>query len=117
MSYRPKESYEMKTAAKIYKSKKEYINGVPKITYIPINDPIIMCNFKTYGGTETQKNDLLVVIDTAKVVTWFRPDITSDCIIEILQTGKFYQIKNEPENLEMKNQFLLFSVERINPNV
>lgn len=117
MAYRPSEINDLKTPIKIYKRKKEYINGSPKITNVPIIDPIVMCNFKTYGGTEKLANDLLVIYDTAKITTWFRPDITSDCIIEVLETRKFYEIKNEPENFGMRNQYMQFTVERINPNV
>ena len=112
--YRPNEIDDLKIPAKVYKRTKEYVSGVPKITNVPIKDPIIMCNFKTYGGTEKTANDVLVIYDTAKVTTWFRPDITSDCIIEI--NGKFYEIKNEPENFGLRNKYMQFTVERINPN-
>lgn len=117
MSYMPNEIKQLNVPIKVYRKEKKYISGVPKTELIPINDPIIMCNFKTYGGTEKQANDVLVIYDTAKVTTWFRPDITSDCVIEVLDNGKKYEIKNEPENFELRNQYMQFIVERINPNV
>ena len=117
MSYRPSEIDDLKIPIKVYKREKTYISGMQKTTNIPINDPIVLCNFKTYGGTEKQANNILVIYDTAKVTTWYRPDITSDCVIEVLSTGKFYEIKNEPENFGLRNQYMQFTVERINPNV
>lgn len=115
--YRPKEIDNLDVAIKVYKKKKEYVSGSPKVTHEPIKDPIVMCNFKTYGGTEKTANDLFVIYDTAIVTTWFRPDITSDCIIEVLQNGKKYEVKNDPENFGLRNQYMQFKVERINPNV
>lgn len=116
MAYRPSEIDDLKVLIKVYRRKKTYISGVAKFENVPIDDPIVMCNFKTYGGTEKLANDILTIYDTAKVTTWYRPDITSDCVIEVLDTGKFYEIKNEPENFGLRNQYVQFTVERLNPN-
>ena len=67
-----------------------------------------MCSFKTYGGTETTSNDVLMVIDTAKIETWYRPDITSASQIRL--GSKVYEVMGEPENIEQRNQFLQFKV-------
>lgn len=114
--YRPTQIDTLDVAIKVYKKKKEYISGSPQVTFIPIKDPTVMCNFKSYGGTETMKNNILAILDTATITTWYRPDITSDCIIEVLQNGKRYEIKNEPENFGLRNQYMQFKVERLNPN-
>lgn len=72
------------------------------------------CSFKTYGGShrsqEKEANDIIAIEDTANVETWFRPDIKSECRIKVLQTGKVYDIINEPENIDMRNQFCKFLV-------
>ena len=72
----------------------------------------IFASFKTYGGTDTTVDGVYSVVDTASVETWFRPDITSDCVIVLPATGAKYQIIGEPENINMRNQFLTFRVER-----
>lgn len=69
-------------------------------------------SFKTYLGTERDKNGIWSVEDTAKIKTWFRPDITSECKIGVLQTGAIYDVFGEPENIAMRNQFLEFRVRR-----
>lgn len=76
----------------------------------PIN--LFFGSFKSYGGTERDIDGLFVIEDTAHVETWYRPDITSDCRIGIIETGAIYEVWSEPENIEMKNQFIKFKVRR-----
>lgn len=79
---------------------------------------LIYGSFKTYGGTESQDNGVYFVIDTANIETWFRPDIKSDCRICLAeQSNKFYEIIGEPENINMRNQFMKFRVQAIKGGV
>lgn len=73
----------------------------------------IFGTFRTYGGTEMAVDGIYSISDTAEVETWYRPDINSDCIIALADTGAKYQILNEPENIYRRNQFLKFKVKRI----
>lgn len=96
----------------------ETIKGVPKKTYPkPTDDMIIFVSFKTYGGTENVVNDIYSVIDTANIETWYRPDIKSDCRIMRTVDSASYEIINEPENIEMRNQYLKFKVRRVKDGV
>lgn len=88
------------------------IKGVPKKTY-PENGDLIWCSFKTYGGTEREVNEAYSIEDTAKIETWYRPDIKSDCRIMLAESGATYEILNEPENIDMRNQYCTFKVRRI----
>lgn len=72
----------------------------------------IFCNFKTYGGSETVNNNIIVVMDTAEVVTWYDPRIVSACRLE-LENGAQYDILGEPENIDRANIFLKFKVQRV----
>lgn len=92
----------------IYTQKK----GVP-IKSFPTEGIRLNCSFKTYGGTETTNNDLYSIIDTANIETWYRPDITSECRIKVVQTGVVYEIINVPENINMRNQFVKFKVKAV----
>ena len=76
------------------------------------NGITIFGTFKTYGGTERIVDGVYSIVDTAEVETWYRPDITSDCIIALANTGAMYEIMNEPENIYQRNQFLKFKVRR-----
>lgn len=69
-------------------------------------------SFKTYGGTETTIDGIYSITDTAEIETWYRPDITSECLIALV-TGEKYEIMNTPENINQRNQFLKFKVKRV----
>lgn len=91
--------------------------GVTTATYPnPDNvskEKLFFGSFKTYGGTEKIVNGIYTVEDTANIVTWFRPDIKSDCRIALGNTNVIYEILGEPENINQRNQFLKFKVRRI----
>lgn len=82
--------------------------------YPEIEDGIrINASFKTFGGTERKVNELYYIEDTAEVITWYRPDIQSDCEIAVAGTNKIYEIISEPENIDMRNQYIKFKCKRI----
>ena len=88
--------------------------GVDTKTYPALKDGIaINGSFRTFGGTERDVNGLYSVENTATIETWFRPDITSDCRIVLPQTGAVYEILGEPENINMRNQYLRFKVQQV----
>lgn len=94
------------------------VSGVRKKTYPAIAAGIqFFGTFKTYGGTERDVNGVYSIEDTANIETWYRPDITSDCRIAVAGTNAVYDVLGEPENLDMRNQFLLFKVSRVKGGV
>lgn len=93
-------------------AKTERVNGVTVKTFDP-DGVVRFCNFSTYGGTEKVVNDVLVVEDTAQMVTWHEPDITSADRIRLLETGAEYEIIGEPENIELRRQEMQFRVRRV----
>lgn len=110
--YRPNEAAQMTTATRLQTPTSEKKLGVPVKTY---NDAagVLLVNWKSFGGTETTSNGVLSVEDTAQIVCWYRPDIKSDCRLVRLSDGAIYEIIGEPENIEMRNQFLKFKVRRV----
>lgn len=109
--FRPSASKQMTTPIQLLKANSERINGVLVKTYTP--GSVLMCNWKSYGGTEKIVNDVIAVEDTAQVVCWYEPEIESADAVRLLTTGADYSIMGEPENIEMRNQFLSFKVTRI----
>lgn len=95
--------------------------GVPRKVLPDLKDGILIyASFKTYGGTRSEEKNvdgLMSIEDTAYVQTWYRPDITSDCLITVAETGATYEIINEPENINCRNQFLKFMVRRVKGGV
>ncbi len=88
--------------------------GVPTKTFPAVADGIrINGNFKSYGGTETEVNGLYSVEDTAIVETWYRPEIQADCRIAVLGTGRIYEVIGEPEDIELRHQYIRMKVRRV----
>lgn len=113
--YKPTEAAQMTTPLRLQVPEYRSVNGVDVKTMKDVEGTrgIVMCNFKTYGGTETTVNDVLAVENTADIVCWYRPDITSDCGFKRLSDGAEYEILGDPENLEQRNQFLKMKLRRI----
>lgn len=107
-----KPSFPFTTSIMILKPYYSSSKGVVKKNFGDTGD-IINCSFKTYGGTESNNNDIYTIIDTAVVETWFRPDITSECRIKVISNGNVYEIIGNIENIDMRNQFLKFRVRAV----
>lgn len=114
MAYMPEEIKQLNTPMKlIVVEKYERKNGVSKPIYKDAVDPVIYCNFKTYGGTERTENDRYVIEDTANIVTWYRPDIRSDSQLIRLSDNATFEILNEPEDIDQTHKYLKFKIRRI----
>ena len=88
-------------------------NGVRVKNYDNANGILIFGTFKTYGGTDQTIDGVYSVVDTAEIVTWYRPDITRDCVIALADSGERYEILGQPENIDRRNQFLKLKVQRV----
>lgn len=88
----------------------EVIKGVERNKY-PETGEEIFCSYKSFGGTEIEKNGILSVLDTATVETWYRPDIIASSRLKI--GGRLYQVLGTPENINMRNQFCVFKVQAV----
>lgn len=95
------------------------VSGVKKKTFPSLESALlndsnkIYCSFKTYGGTERDVNGVYSIEDTAIIETWYRPDIKSNCRVARLSDEAIFEIINEPENINMRNQFLKFKIRRV----
>lgn len=107
---RPSSSVQMTTPMRLQTPVYNTELGVPTKAWK--DGDVILCNFKTYGGTESVSNDIISVIDTAQITCWYRPDIKSDCRLVRLSDGAAFEVIGEPENLEARNQILYFKVRR-----
>jgi hypothetical protein len=85
--------------------------GVAKKQY-PEQGILFYCSFRTFGGTEKQKNDVIAIEDTATIETWYRPEFAADCIVKNVD-GKSYEILGTPENINMRNQIVRFKIRAI----
>ena len=86
------------------------VKGVRKKVY-PLTGYKINCTVRTFGGTERVVNDVLVIDNTAVLETWYTPEITADC--RFIINGVAYEVIGEPENVNMRNQYLIVKVKAI----
>ncbi len=110
--YRPELPFNV--PAQILKATYKRTNGVN--TKIFEAGDVINVSARTYGGTERKDNNVYVIEDTIKIETWYRPDITSIDHIKLLDDNSEWEILVSPENIERKNQFLVFKCKRIKGN-
>lgn len=109
--YTPKDTYELRTAVELFSSPTvTTYNGVRTKTFAASGETIFV-NWKSRGGTESTVNGVVSILDTAIVTTWYRSDITSGSRLK-LADGRIYEIVSEPENIEERNIFLQFKVQR-----
>lgn len=110
-AYSPKGFRETRTAVQLLIPTAGTYHGVSNPTY-PATGDVIFVNWKSFGGTEATVDGVYSVIDTAYVTCRYRPDIRSNCRLK-RQDGAVYEIKGEPENIEMNDRIIAFHVERV----
>lgn len=86
------------------------VKGVLQKSFVK-DETKFFCSFKTFGGTEKVVNDLIVREDTATLETWYEPKIKANCEIEV--DGKRYEILGSPENIDMRNQFMILKIRAV----
>ena len=111
--YKPSGAVHLTTVVKLQKRIRTVVSGAPEFTYEDASNPILHCNFKTYGGTETIFNGSLVLLNTATLITWYRQDIQASDQIILLQDNSSWEIIGEPENIDMRNQYLILKIRKI----
>lgn len=108
-----KSSAPFSVAMRILTPTDKMVKGTLKKTYSdPEDSPLFYGSFRTFGGTETNSNGIYTIADTAYIETWYRPDIKSDCRIYVEATQDIYDVIGNPENINMRNQYLKFKIEK-----
>ncbi len=100
--------------AMILKGEYKKVNGVK--TKVFTDGEQIFVSAKSYGGTEKEVNDKIVIEDTMSIETWYRPDITSIDGLRLLDDNSEWEILNNPEDIDRRHQFLKFKIRRYKGN-
>ena len=111
--FKPSGTAQLSTVVKLQKRIRTIVSGAPEFSYEDASDPILNCSFKTYGGTETISNGSLVLLNTATLITWYRQDIQAADRVVLLQDDSIWEVIGEPENIDMRNQYLILKVRKI----
>jgi hypothetical protein len=100
---------------KLLKPTTTMVKGVAKKVYPEPQsvEDVFFGSFRTFGGTEQYSNEVYTILATATVDTWFNPEIKADCQIYLCDTGETYQIISQPENIDVRHQYMQFKVEKV----
>lgn len=86
--------------------------AVKKTFTAPDVSELFFGSFRTFGGTESMRDDVYTIINTAVIDTWYRQDITAGCQVYICDTGDIYDIISDPEDIDFRHQYLQFKVRK-----
>lgn len=110
-SYKPSAPFNV--AMKILVPTETVVTGTTKKTFTdPESSAMFFGSFRTFGGTENVRNGVYTLIDTAVINTWYRPDIKANCRIYVCETEQTYEIISDPEDIDMRHQYLQFKVRK-----
>lgn len=101
-------------AMKLLVPTSQRVQGAVKKTFSEPQDSFLFFgSFRTFGGTESIKNDVYTLINTATIDCWFNPNITADCRIYLCDTEEVYEIISDPEDINMRHQYMQFKVRKV----
>ncbi len=94
------------------------VQGALKKTYpkpedVPDETGLFYGSIRSFSGMENVQNGMYTLVDTIKIDTWYRPDITADCRIYVIETGMTYEIISDPSDINMRHQYLQFRVRKV----
>lgn len=111
-TFKPKVPFSV--AMKILVPTQQIIQGVTKKVFSdPETSELFYGSFRTFGGVENIQDNVYTLINTATIDTWYRPDIKADCRIYICETGQIYEVNGDPEDIEMRHQYLQIKVRKV----
>ena len=108
--YKPANVREFITPAVHKKATTETVNNrtVKKLTEVGT----VRGQFKQKGTAETNANGLTIINESTTFKTWWKKE-NPFASADILTIGGIdYEIKGEPENVEMRNRYAVITLER-----
>lgn len=95
---------------KVYTPSYEKKSGVDAKSYSLSGE--IFAGIKTFGGTETEKNGVLVTVDTAVLHTWYTPILKSNSRLQA-DDGSFWDVITPPEDLDQAHRYIAVKVQKV----
>jgi|GEM_PF-3570939 len=115
--FTPSGTAEMFTAVRLKKRSLVKKAGVNTAIYTAAeNEPVFLCNFKSFLGGEQVSYGLTMQEKTAKIVCCYRPDIAFGDRIALLDKNDAdtelsqWDIITPPDNVEQRGRWLQFNV-------
>lgn len=111
MAYKPSAPFTVPMKLLVPVTTMQY--GVTDKTYSdPETSELFFGSFRTFGGTEGVKDNVITIVNTGVIDTWYRPDIKADCKIYLCDTQQIFDIISDPEDIDFRHQYLQFKVQK-----
>ena len=107
--YKPANVREFITPAVHKKATTKTVNGRAVKGFTEVGT--VRGKFKQKGTAETNANGLTLINEKTTFITWFKADFAAADILTI--NGIDFEIKGEPENVEMRSRYAVLTLERI----
>lgn len=107
--YKPANIREFVTTAAQKRTQVVMVNGRTQKEVVEI--ATLKGKFKQKGTSELNANGLVVVSDKTTFTTWWKSDLKSGDILSI--DGIDFQVKGQPENVEMRGRYAVLNLERV----
>ena len=107
--YKPANIREFVTPATQKRASVTTINGRTQKTFVEVAQ--LRGKFKQKETSELNANGLFVVSEKITYTTWWKSDLKSGDILSIY--GIDYEVKGEPENVEMRSRYAILKLEKI----
>lgn len=107
--YKPANIREFVTPAIHKKATTETVENRTVKTFTEVGT--VRGKFKQKGTAETNANGLTVINEKTTFITWYKADFKAADILTI--GGIDFEIKGEPENVEMRSRYMVLTLERI----
>lgn len=112
MAYKPSAPFTVPMKLLVPTETSSYAVATKAFTAIKDAD-VFYGSFRTFGGTEAYKDNVLTLVDTGVIDTWYRPDIKADCRIYLCDTEDTYEIVGKPEDIDFRHQYMRFKVQKV----
>lgn len=107
--YKPANIREFVTPAVHKKATEITVDNQPSKVYTEVGT--VRGKFKQKGTAETNANGLTLINEKTTFITWYKADIMAADILTI--GGVDFEIVGQPENVEMRNRYMVLTLERI----
>lgn len=108
-NFKPKMPFDI--AFKLWMPTSEMEYGVKKKTFT--EGTVFMGSMRTYTSNKSDTDDVYTPYVSTIIDTWYNPLIKADCEVELLETGERYSIETEPENIEMRHQWMQLRIRKV----
>lgn len=109
--FKPAKIREFVTTAVHKKATSKTVNGRTKKVYTEVGS--VRGKFKQKGTAETNANGLTVINEKTTFTTFFKKTNPFKAADILTIGGVDFEIKGEPENVEMRNLYAVITLERI----